>query len=122
MENTTNKKICVISLTYNRPWYIGRSFDSLYTRANYEFDHYVFDDCSDEETTILLMQLQKKYKFHLFQNLTRLGILKNFHKNVKNIPREYDIYIKFDSDIEVLTDNFFPQLLEVLDMPAKLSG
>lgn len=122
MENTTNKKICIISLTYNRPWYVERSFDSLYSRANHDFDHYVFDDCSDEETTRVLKKLERKYNFKLIQNKTRLGIFKNFHKNVREIPMKYDFYMKFDSDIEVLSDNFLPQLLDVADMPATVSA
>lgn len=121
MENTTKKKICVISLTFNRPWYIERSFDSLYSRAACKFDHYVFDDCSDFETILLLKKLQKKYHFKLFQNKKRLGIFKNFHTNVKNIPLKYDFYLKFDSDIEILSDNFIQNILEVVDMPVGVS-
>src|SRR3972149_5070599 len=37
-------KVCVITLTYNRPEYIKRSFESLYKRAGCKFDHFVFDD------------------------------------------------------------------------------
>lgn len=120
-KNTTNKKICVISLTYNRPFYIERSFDSLYKRAGYDFDHYVFDDCSDKETTQLLRNLQKKYHFTLMRNDTRLGIFKNFHMNVRVIPEIYDFYMKFDSDVEVLSDDFLSSILDVVDMPAGLS-
>ena len=43
-------KVCIITLTYNRPEYIKRSFDSLYKRFGTKFDHYVFDDASNIKT------------------------------------------------------------------------
>jgi glycosyltransferase involved in cell wall biosynthesis len=122
MDSTIEtKKICVISLTYNRPEYIKRSFDSLYARATYAFDHFVFDDCSDSKTTEMLRMLEKKYNFKLIQNKTRLGIFKNFHKNIKYIDNIYDLYMKFDSDIEILSDSFLQQILDIAYMPAKIS-
>ena len=54
-------QVCVMTMTYNRPEYIKRSFDSLYARAGCKFDHYVFDDNSDQETKKLLTTFQKKY-------------------------------------------------------------
>ena len=108
--------ICVITLTYNRPEYIQRSFKSLYERAGMLFDHYVFDDASDKETTSLLQSLQAMYGFTLLQNTTTLGIFKNFHKNICKIPLEYDYYVKFDSDIEILSDNLFAEMIEVFDL------
>ena len=122
MNDIFSKKVCVFSLTYNRPDYIKRSFDSLYARAGIKFDHYVFDDCSDEETTEMLQLLQKKYSFKLFQNRARLGIFKNFHMNVRAIPKEYDFYVKFDSDVEILSDNLLFELIEVFNHDNTVCG
>ena len=38
-----NPKVCVFTLTYQRPEYIRRSIESLYKRAGCKFDLYVFD-------------------------------------------------------------------------------
>ena len=56
-----NKKICVLTLTWNRPEYIERSFESLYRRAGMNFSHYVYDDGSDKKTVKKLKFLKRKY-------------------------------------------------------------
>lgn len=122
MTSETKNKVCVISLTFNRPDYIKRSFDSLYNRAGCGFDHYVFDDASDEETTAMLHSLQEQYGFTLLQNSETLGIFKNFHKNVREIPLTYEYYVKLDSDIEVLSDNLFSEMIEVFPFHSAVCG
>lgn len=114
-------KVCVITMTHNRPEYIKRSFESLYKRAGVKFDHYVFDDASDAKTLKVLNTLAKKYKFELTVNQEKLGIYKNFYTNITNVPDKYDYYVKMDSDIEFLSDNIFKTLTEVLNK-SELSG
>ncbi|MCK9578803.1 glycosyltransferase [bacterium] len=109
-------------MTYGRPKYIERSFESLYKRAGYVFDHFVFDDNSDEETQIVLEKLKAKYKFVLYKNEERLDIYRSFHKNIKKISKNYDYYVKMDSDIELLSDNMLPLLLENFNLNKKVSG
>lgn len=110
-------KLCIISFTFNRSDYIERSFKSLYKRAGMSFDHYVFDDGSNIETRRILRKLKKKYNFKLFfdfQN-AELRILKRFYVSYPKILKKYDYYVKFDSDTELLTDNFFPQILDIFN-------
>lgn len=115
-------KICIYSLTYNRPEYIERSFKSLYKRAGLNFDHFVFDDCSDKKTQELLKKLEKKYNFNLYINKERMGIYRNFYWNLIHIPTNYDYYVKLDSDIEILSDNFFSEIIEIFKLPGNISG
>ncbi len=117
--NNKDKKICIFSLTYNRPSYIKRSFNSLYSRAGLRFDHFVFDDGSDKETLSLLRDLKKKYNFKLFLDKKRktIGIYKRFLLSINKIPQKYDYYVKFDSDVEILSDNFFKEALDVFSFP-----
>jgi glycosyltransferase involved in cell wall biosynthesis len=112
-------KTCLISLTSERPDYIKRSFDSLYLRAGNSFDHFVFDDGSDLETRRELRKLQKKYKFKLFLDIKRrqIGIYKRLMLSLLKIPSDYEYYIKFDSDVEVLSDNFLKEILSVFSFP-----
>lgn len=109
-------------MTYNRPKYIERSFESLYKRAGCEFTHYIFDDNSDKETQEKLKELKNKYKFILFENEERLDIFRSFHKNIKKIPKIFDYYIKMDSDIELLSDDIVSLLINTFDLNKKLSG
>lgn len=108
-----NKTICVITLTFNRPEYIKRSFDSLYARAGHKFTHYVFDDHSDTDTLKLLTSLQKKYKFKLFTSNKRANIYNNFKQYLHKVPLHFDYYLKLDSDIEILSDNLLVHLLDI---------
>ena len=114
--------VCIITMTHNRPEYIKRSFDSLYSRAGISFSHYVFDDASDDETFQLLCELQQKYEFTLVRNRSALGIFQNFHTNIREIPYVYDYYVKFDSDIELLSENVFSELTEVFDFHTAVCG
>lgn len=109
-----NSKLCIISLVHNRPNYIERSFESLYKRAGMSFVHYVFDDNSNNETKKKLRDLKKKYKFKLkVDSIGELGTYKRFYLAYNQLPKTYDYYVKLDSDIEVLSDDFFSQLLLV---------
>ncbi len=118
----TKLKVCVITLTYNRPEYIKRSFDSLYKRAGCEFDHYVFDDKSNRSTQSMLRSLKKKHGFNLYLNKERMGIFKSFYWNLKYVPLEYDYYVKLDSDVEILSDNLFSEMVECFKYPEKISA
>lgn len=122
MKTKQQRTICVISLTWNRPEYIKRSFESLYSRAGQKFEHYVFDDCSDNNTIKLLKTLQQKYKFNLFTNTARADIYNHFHRHVSAIPLTFDYYVKIDSDIEILSKNLFRQLIEVFDYKHNVIG
>lgn len=108
-----NKTICVISLTFNRPEYIKRSFDSLYKRAGMPFEHFVFDDCSDEHTQQMLKILQCRFGFKLFTSKKHANIYNNFKRHLHNVPLNFDYYLKLDSDIEILSDNLLVHLLDV---------
>lgn len=110
------KRIAVISMVYNRLEYVRKSFESLREKAGMDFDHYVFDDNSDDITLEYLRT--EKYNFKkLILNDQRMGIAKNFQEALSVIPERYDYYIKIDSDIQLLSDNFFINLLEIAKFP-----
>ncbi len=109
------QKIAIISLTYNRSEYIKRSFCSLYQRAGLSFNHYVFDDMSDVKTQNVLKKLQKKFGFKLILRKRHFNIAKNFMRAINALPK-YDYYLKFDSDIEILSENLLMEMLEVFNL------
>lgn len=82
----------------------------------------MFDDCSDTETKNKLLELKEKYNFKLFLNKNRVGIFRRFYMSLFSIPMDYDFYVKFDSDVEILSDNFFPEMLDIFKFPEKVSG
>lgn len=102
-------------LTYNRPEYIERSIESLFKKSGSPFDLFVYDDYSDPDVITLLKKLQKKYSFNLFLNKKHKNIALHFLDSLRNLPTNYDIYLKFDSDIEILTNDFLSHVLDVFD-------
>lgn len=113
---TTKKKhprICIISLTFNRPDYIKRSFDSLKKRTSMKYDHYVFDDNSNDETRKFLRSRTKDFKSLVLRD-TNVNVFNNFVSALREVPDDYDYYIKLDSDIEILSDNILREMLEVI--------
>ncbi len=121
-KKINNSSVCVITLTHNRPEYIERSFESLYKRAGTKIEHFVFDDGSDQKTKDKLLQLKEKYNFNLFLSTKKVGIFKRFYLSLYKIPIDYDYYVKLDSDVEILSDNFFPEILDIFSFPAKIGG
>lgn len=115
-------RVCVFTLTYQRPEYIERSIESLYKRAGCNFDLYVFDDASNEKTKKKLKKLREKYHFKLIINNKHLNIFKSFYTNLEKIPSDYDYYVKFDSDVEILSDNLFPLSFEIFEMSENVAG
>jgi len=66
-----------------------------------------------------LESLKEKYNFNLISNTNRTNIAKNFCQAIKTIPDNYKYYIKFDSDIELLTEDTIKQASEVFDLKNK---
>jgi len=111
-------KIAIISLTFERKDYIQRSFESLWQRAGMPFDLYVFDDKSGKDVKEYLKEKKKEGKIKkIVWRRKNLNIIQNFADVFKYIPDRYDYYIKWDSDIEALSDNFLVQMVEVAQLP-----
>ncbi|KKK69226.1 hypothetical protein LCGC14_2936170, partial [marine sediment metagenome] len=51
-----------------------------------------------------------------------LGIYKSFYYNLHRIPTTFDYYVKLDSDIEILSDNIFPLLIENFSFSSDVGG
>jgi glycosyltransferase involved in cell wall biosynthesis len=115
MITNAQNKVCVISLTYNRPQYIKRSFESLRNRSGISFDHYIFDDGSDKETIDFLNSQKEHFANIHFQN-KNMNVSANFYQALKLIPKTYEYYLKFDSDIELLTDDLLKGLVDITEL------
>lgn len=118
-NKTLRDSLCVIMLTHNRPEYVEKSIESLYMKAGINFDLYVFDDCSDKTTKRILDRLRKKHSFKLTYFEDRLNVAKNFCTAILNVPEDYKYYIKYDSDIELLTQDALKQVLDVFPISIK---
>ena len=90
-------KIAVLSLTRDRLEYTKHCFDSLYTNAGCEFDHYILDQGSHDGTRKAL---------HAYPNVVLLkhniGISRGMNVLLEVIDGQgYDVVVKFDNDCEL---------------------
>lgn len=63
----------IILPIYNRPDHTRQTIESLYSNTLANFQLHIVDDCSDEPTKNLLLDLRKKYHFSLTRSLENKG-------------------------------------------------
>lgn len=73
-------KISVAMATYNGEKYLRRQLDSIYKQGLLPFEVIVTDDCSTDNTLIILEEYKVKYGLKYFVNESNVGFVKNFEK------------------------------------------
>ena len=76
---TRNKPlVSVIVPAYNHELYITQTIESIVNQSyGYEnIELIVIDDCSKDNTGIILKEMQKKYLFTLIHNEENIGVVK----------------------------------------------
>lgn len=115
----SDMKIAVYSLTRDRIEYTRRSFASLQEKAGVPYDHFVFDNGSEDgnpewlqgwlteecRNTRVVIFGEKNYGIAIAANRLLDAIRKR--------GTSYDLVIKMDSDCEVITPNILGQITEV---------
>lgn len=106
-------KIAIYTLTRDRLQYTKDCFTSLWQNAGMPFDHYVFDNGSEDGTREWLMH---EYTCTFSQtSFTNHGISVASNFMVRHILMDnYDIICKFDNDAFIRTPNILPQICDVM--------
>jgi glycosyltransferase involved in cell wall biosynthesis len=96
-------RIAVLTLTRDRLWATEHCFDRLYELAGCEFDHYVFDNGSEDGTWEWLDANMKKPISRSTEG--NIGVSRgiNYLLDLAG-PENYDVIVKFDNDCELLVD------------------
>lgn len=98
--------ITVIMATYNGGRFLEKQLDSILAQTLPPEEILVCDDCSNDNTHVILTHYQQQGKLRFFVNETRLGVVENFRK-AASLAREGN-YIAFaDQD-----DIWLPDKLE----------
>lgn len=105
-----SNKLSVHVPVFNSEKTIHRCMDSIFSQSYQNFDLYIYEDCSTDNTIEILEKYKKKYNFTLIKNKENLGLIKNFNQILKNVNTEFfAIYHsdeKYDKDILYKELNF----------------
>jgi O-antigen biosynthesis protein len=95
---TTNKKIDISMVTWNRPEFTKRSIDAINKNTNYPYRIMVVDNGSKKKTRELLWQMYTDRKIHLLVLLEKNYGLE-YAKNIGLDSVESKYHISTDNDI-----------------------
>lgn len=109
-------KIAIFSLTRDRLAYTQTCFQSLRENAGMPFDHYVFDNGSEDGTQEWLTEESEALRLHLYAfHLDNQGISVASNFLLRQILQgDYAYVCKFDNDAFVRTPNILPQIVDVM--------
>ncbi|GAB2580960.1 glycosyltransferase family 2 protein [Spirosoma areae] len=106
-------KISVCIATYNQAAYLEQSIKSVFTQTLQPFEVIVSNDCSTDDTKLILDRLSSEYKnLKVIHQPINLGMVKNTNVCLKVATGDY--VVKLDSDDYLLPD-YIEELSLLLD-------
>lgn len=107
-------RVAIFTLTHDRLEYTKACFESMKETAGYEYDHYVVDNGSSDETwnylceAVIIGQIKQIKK-----NQENIGISKASNQALTLIAKEYDIIIKVDNDCHFENKGWLAAMVKV---------
>jgi len=87
-----NKLLSIIIITYNQEKYIAQTLDSIIGQEHdYIYEVIIGEDCSTDETRIILLKYKEKYPsiIKLLLNNENMGMIKNYFNVINNCSGKY---------------------------------
>jgi len=103
------KLLAVLLPTYNSAHYLRCSIDSLLQQSFEDFDLYVYDDCSTDDTGNLVDSYQDS-RVNYRRNIENLGIAKTLNKGFEETHGSYKYIARMDADDWCYPERFKKQL------------
>lgn len=103
------KTLAVLLPTYNAALYINESIDSILNQSYTDFDLFVYDDCSTDNTTSVILNY-KDSRVHYIKNQENLGIAKTLNKGLDALLPNYHFIARMDADDWAFPERFKKQL------------
>src|SRR5574344_1936060 len=105
-------KISILMATYNGEKYIYEQIESILSQTFQNFELIISDDCSKDNTYLILEEFAKKDKrISLFKNGENLGYFKNFEKLLSYATGDY---IAFSDQDDIWTKTHLDVLLNTI--------
>lgn len=100
------KKLAVLLPTYNAAAYLNESIDSILNQTFIDFDFYVYDDCSTDNTEEIISEY-KDSRLIYRKNSANSGIAVTLNKGLEELLPHYEYIARMDAD-----DWAYPQRFE----------
>ncbi len=90
--------VAIVMTTYNGENYVGEQINSILTSSFQDFELFIYDDCSKDNTMTILKEFEGHYpnKVHAFQNEMNLGVTLNFLQALCRTTSEYIMFCDQD--------------------------
>ncbi|RTY85567.1 glycosyltransferase family 2 protein [Flavobacterium sp. RSP15] len=103
------KKLAVLLPTYNTELYIKSSIDSILDQTFSNFDLYIYDDCSTDNTTKIVLGYNDSRVFYK-KNVENIGIAKTLNKGLDELLPHYEYIARMDADDWAFPERFQKQI------------
>lgn len=103
------KKLAVLLPTYNAAAYLKESIDSILNQTFADFDLYVYDDCSTDNTEELISGY-KDARFFYRKNNVNFGIAKTLNSGLEELLPHYEYIARMDADDWAYPERFEKQI------------
>jgi glycosyltransferase involved in cell wall biosynthesis len=104
--------------TYNAALYLQESIDSVLNQTFTDFDFYIYDDCSTDNTQEIISNYKDKRVFYR-KNKVNSGIAKTLNKGLDELLPSYEFIARMDADDWAYPQRFEKQL-DVLDKQGEI--
>lgn len=103
------KKLAVLLPTYNAALYIKASIDSILNQTFNDFDLYIYDDCSIDNTAEIVFSYTNSRVFYR-KNTENMGIAKTLNRGLDELLPNYEFIARMDADDWAYPQRFEKQL------------
>ncbi len=95
--------------TYNCAQYLQESIDSILNQTFSNFDFYIYDDCSTDNTSQIISNYKDKRVFYI-KNAENLGIAKTLNLGLEYLLPHYEYIARMDADDWSFSERFEKQI------------
>jgi glycosyltransferase involved in cell wall biosynthesis len=103
------KKLAVLMPTYNCAKYLQESIDSILNQTYSEFDFYIYDDCSTDNTSQIISGYSDERVIYI-KNSENLGIAKTLNLGLEKLLPLYQYIARMDADDWAFPERFQRQI------------
>ncbi len=103
------KKLAVLLPTYNAAAYLRESIDSVLNQTFGDFDLYVYDDCSTDNTEEIISEYKDSRLFYR-KNSVNSGIAVTLNKGLEELLPHYEYIARMDADDWCYPERFEKQI------------
>ena len=103
------KKLAVLMPTYNCEKYLQESIDSILNQTYSDFDFYIYDDCSTDNTQSLIQRYTDPRIIYI-KNAKNLGIASTLNLGLERLLPTYEFIARMDADDWAFPGRFQKQI------------